>query len=162
MLGMHLSARRMVALAVITAVVVSCASSDKNPVSPDANALYAKYGGHAAVVAVVDQFVARVVADHRIDAFFKSVASDSTRLSNFKSHLVEQVAGLMGGPERYTGRTMVMAHRHMRVQSADFDALVQDFVLTLRAAGVEQADINALSPRLLALRQQIVVDANRP
>ncbi len=162
MLRMSPSTRRMLTIAVSTAGLASCASSDKLPVAPDANALYAKYGGHATVVAVVDLFVTRVAGDHRINAFFGSVASDSTRLSNFKAHLVEQVAGLMGGPEKYTGRSMVHAHRHMNVRSSDFDALVQDFILTLQAAGVDQADINALTPRLLALRQQIVVDANRP
>jgi hemoglobin len=150
------------AIAVSTVALVSCASGDKHPVEPNARGLYAKYGGHATVVAVVDLFVARVAADHRINAFFASVASDSARLGNLKAHLVEQVSGLMGGPEIYTGRSMVIAHRHMGVRESDFDALVQDFILTLQAAGVDQADINVLTPRLLALRPKIVVEANRP
>lgn len=162
MLAMNRWTRSLVVTIMSTAALVSCATSDKRPVEPSALDLYAKYGGHATVVAVVDLFLGRVSADHRINAFFASAASDSTRLNNLKAHLVEQVAGLMGGPEVYTGRSMVMAHRHMGVHSSDFDALMQDFILTLQAAGVDQADIEVLTPRLLALRQQIVVEANRP
>lgn len=124
--------------------------------------LYDKYGGNATVVVVVDAFIARVAGDARINAFFAEAAADSVRLTRLKARLVEQVAGWMGGPEVYTGRDMVSAHRFMGVGDREFDALIEDLVLTLRAAGVEEADIAALAPRLLALRGDIVVRANLP
>ncbi len=154
--------RTLGALALAMLAFVSACGDDPASVGTPAPSLYDKYGGHATVVVVVDAFVARVAADARINAFFAETAADSVRLSRFKARLVEQVAGWMGGPEVYTGRDMVSAHRFMGVDDRAFDALVQDLVLTLRDAGVEEADIAALAPRVLALRGDIVVRANLP
>ena len=46
--------------------------------------LYDNLGGKKAIVAVVDEFVARVAADKRINAFFAATAADPKRLASFK------------------------------------------------------------------------------
>ncbi len=46
--------------------------------------LYDNLGGKKAITAVVDEFVARVAADNRINAFFKQTASDPKRLASFQ------------------------------------------------------------------------------
>jgi hemoglobin len=90
--------------------------------------LYDRLGGKGAIVAVVDEFVARVAADKRINAFFAATAGDPARLKAFKGKLVDQICQASGGPCKYTGKDMKTAHTGMGVSGADFDALVEDLV----------------------------------
>jgi hemoglobin len=90
--------------------------------------LYDRLGGKAAITAVVDEFVGRVAADNRINAFFKQTASDPARLAAFKGKLVDQICQAAGGPCKYTGKDMKTAHAGMGIAEADFNALVEDLV----------------------------------
>lgn len=66
--------------------------------------LYDRLGGKKAITAVVDEFVARVAADRRINGFFfQQTAADPARLASFKAKLVDQICQASGGPCQYTG-----------------------------------------------------------
>src|SRR5204863_322436 len=78
--------------------------------------------------AVVDEFVARVAADNRINHFFAATASNPPRLAAFKGKLVDQICQAAGGPCKYTGKDMKTAHQGMGITTADFNALVEDLV----------------------------------
>ena len=52
--------------------------------------LYQHLGGKTAITAVVGDFVARVAADTRINAFFAATAADPKRLAGFKAKLVDR------------------------------------------------------------------------
>jgi hemoglobin len=90
--------------------------------------LYDRLGGKKSIAAVVDEFVGRVAADARINAFFAATASDPARLKKFKGHLVDQICQASGGPCKYMGKDMKAAHMGMGVSGANFDALVEDLV----------------------------------
>ena len=60
--------------------------------------LYERLGGKAAIVAVVDDFVANCAADTRINTFFTTTAADKNRLAAFKNKLVDQICEAAGGP----------------------------------------------------------------
>ena len=90
--------------------------------------LYDRLGGTPAITAVVDEFVARVAADKRINRYFASVASDPARLKAFTGKLVDQICQASGGPCKYTGKDMKSAHAGMGITGAEFDALVEDLV----------------------------------
>ena len=109
--------------------------------------LYTRLGGKKAIVAVVDEFVARVAADKRINGFFKATASDPKRLAKFKANLVDQICQGSGGPCKYTGKDMKTAHKGMGISDADFNALVEDLTGALNKFKVgkkEQSDLLAL------------------
>ena len=93
--------------------------------------LYERLGGKPAITAVVDEFVSKVAADHRINGFFAATASDPARLAHFKSLLVDQICEASGGPCKYTGKDMKAAHQGMGIGGAHFDALVGDLVAAL-------------------------------
>jgi len=98
--------------------------------------LYERLGGNAAITAVIADFVDENVAkDTRINKFFAK--TDLTRL---KQLLVEFVASAAGGPEKYTGRDMVAAHKGLEITMADFDALVDDLVKSLDKFKVPAAE----------------------
>src|SRR5262245_30276995 len=88
--------------------------------------LYDRLGKKDAIVAVVDDFVANVGADARINGFFKN--ADIPKL---KTSLVDQICEATGGPCKYTGKDMKTAHTGMGVKDADFTALVEDLKKSL-------------------------------
>jgi hemoglobin len=113
--------------------------------------LYDRLGGRKAIVAVVDDFVARAAADSRINAKF--ARTDVPRLT---AMLVEQVSEATGGPVKYTGRGMRETHDHMAVTAGEFDALVADLVATLNGFNVPTAERQELLGILGPLRGDIV------
>ncbi|MBV9746615.1 MAG: group 1 truncated hemoglobin [Acidobacteriia bacterium] len=120
------------------------------------DALYKSLGGKKAITAVVDEFVARVAADNRINGFFKQTASDPKRLADFKMKLVDQICEASGGPCKYTGKDMKSAHAGMGISAADFNALVEDLVGALDKFHVKETDKNALLSVLGPMKGDIV------
>ena len=112
--------------------------------------LYDRLGQRPAITAVVDEFVARVAADSRINVHFKATASDPARLASFKTKLIDQICQASGGPCRYTGKDMKSAHAGMGITGAQFDALVEDLVAALDTFKVgareKQQLLGALGP----------------
>jgi len=107
--------------------------------------LYERLGGKPAIAAAVDQFVADVAADNRINGRFAA-----TDIPKLKRHLVDQVCAGTGGPCTYKGRDMKSTHAGMRIWEAEFGARVEDLVKALNTLKVpprEQQDLLAiLSP----------------
>ena len=118
--------------------------------------LYDNLGGKKAIVAVVDDFVGRVAADSRINAFFAATAADPKRLAAFKSKLVDQICQASGGPCKYTGNGMKEAHAGMGISGADFGALVSDLVAALDKFHVASKDKDTLLGVLGPMQSAIV------
>lgn len=115
------------------------------------DSLYARLGGNAAITAVVDQFLANVVADARINKFFANV--DAARL---RTLLIEQIGQATGGPEKYTGRDMKTTHKGMGITDADFNALVEDLVAALDKFNVPEKEKGELLAILGPMKGDIV------
>ena len=113
--------------------------------------LYDRLGGKPAITAVVDDFVARVAADSRINGKFAN-----TNIPRFKMLLTEQICQASGGPCTYTGRSMKATHAGMGVSSSDFDALVGDLVATLNKFKVPEREKNELLGALGPMKSDIV------
>ena len=137
-------------------VVAGLALSSMTMLAAKKPSLYNNLGGKKAIQAVVDEFVGRVAADTRINAFFKRTASNPKQLASFKAKLVDQICEAAGGPCKYTGKTMKAAHMGMGVGSADFGALVEDLVGALDKFKVKEADKNALLGVLGPMKSDIV------
>lgn len=116
-----------------------------------ADSLYKRLGGKKAITAVVDDFVARVGADVRINKFF-----GHTDLKRLKVHLVDQICEAAGGPCKYTGRSMKDSHRGMAVSGADFNALVEDLVAALDRFKVGEKEKSELLSVLGPMKGDIV------
>lgn len=113
--------------------------------------LYERLGGSEAIVAVIEDFVARAAGDARINAKF--ARTDVPRL---KAMLVDQVTAASGGPATYSGRSMEETHAGMGVTAGEFDALVGDLVETLQQFEVPAPEQTELLAILGPLRAQIV------
>jgi hemoglobin len=134
----------------IAAILVSVSSASLFGQAMKEQSLYDRLGGKKAITAVVDEFVGRVAADNRINAFFGATASDPARLKTFKGNLVDQICQASGGPCKYKGKDMKTAHVGMGISSADFNALVEDLVGALDKfkVGAHEKDqlLGALGP----------------
>lgn len=116
-----------------------------------APSLYDRLGGTAAISAVVDQFVANVAQDQRINSRFAT-----TDIPKLKRHLVDQVCTASGGPCTYAGRDMKSTHAGMKISNADFTALVEDLVKALKTFNVPEAEKNELLGLLGPMKNDIV------
>ena len=118
--------------------------------------LYDRLGKKKAITAVVDEFVARVAADARINKFFAATASDPARLKKFKGNLADQICQAAGGPCKYKGKDMKAAHVGMGVSGPDFDALVEDLVGALDKFNVAAHEKDQLLGALGPMKSDIV------
>jgi hemoglobin len=121
------------------------------PVTAQTRALYDRLGGKPAITAVVDEFVARVAADTRINKFFAHA-----NIPHLKIELVDQICQGSGGPCKYTGKSMKAAHKGMGVGGADFTALVEDLVGALDKFNVPAKEKSDLLAVLGPMKSDIV------
>ena len=121
------------------------------PVAPAGPSLYERLSGHDAVALVVGDFVSRVGADARISAFFRGVDLDE-----LKRLLGEQICQAAGGPCRYSGRPMRVAHAGLHIRDADFNALVEDLTAALGRYNVPAREQRELLTALGGMRRDIV------
>ncbi len=141
---------------VVSAAQISVAAggqmgqSDKKGVKKG-KSLYDRLGKKEAITAVVDEFVANVAADTRINKFFAS-----TDIPKLKMNLVNQICEASGGPCKYTGRSMKEAHQGMGISTADFNALVEDLVKALDKFKVGQKEKDELLGVLGPMKSDIV------
>jgi hemoglobin len=142
-----LAAAALVALLPVTAVAQDAAKQ---------KSLYDRLGGKKAITAVVDEFVARVASDNRINHFFAATASNPAQLASFKMKLVDQICEASGGPCKYMGKDMATAHRGMGIGTADFNALVEDLAGALDKFKLGAAEKGQLLGVLGPMQGQIV------
>ncbi len=137
------------------AVPATAEAQPETPAQPVAAApqksLYDRLGGEAAIKAVVDEFVANVGADTRINGYFAN--ADLDRL---KGHLVNQIGQAGGGPQIYTGRDMKTTHAGMGIDEPAFNALVEDLVKALDKFNVPETEKNELLGVLGSMKADIV------
>ena len=154
--------RTMIAVAIAAAVAFGSLGAVTSMAKPGddkkmkSKSLYSRLGGKKAISAVVDQFIANVVADNRINSFFADTAKDPKRVAALKKNLVDQICQASGGPCKYKGKDMKTAHRGMGVSEADFNALVEDLVKALDHFNVGATEKNELLGALGPMKGDIV------
>lgn len=150
--------KTMIVVTIAIAVTLSCLTPALAAVqgSMAKKSLYSRLGGKQAITAVVDEFIAIVVQDNRINKFFADTGKDPKRVAKLKTNLIDQICSATGGPCKYKGKDMVSAHKGMGISDADFGALVEDLVAALNKFNVPEAEKNELLGILGPLKPQIV------
>jgi hemoglobin len=133
------------------AVALTCVSTHVLAQPAKHKSLYQRLGGQTAIVAVVDDFVANVAADEKINGFFSN--ADIPRL---KAKLVEQLCAGTGGPCKYTGKDMKSVHAGRGIGSKEFDALVADLGKSLTKFKVPAKEQRELVAILAPMKADIV------
>lgn len=148
----------------LTAVLIAGCAAEKAATTPDpapaataapapaANAkLFERLGGKPAIEAVVDDFLARVSQDERINAGFAGA-----HIPRLRTRLIELFCVGTGGPCTYSGRDMKTVHTGMGVTSAQFDALAGHLVATLDKFKVPEKEKGELLAIVGPMKKDIV------
>ena len=152
---------RFTALALSALVLAGCTAKEEpadtavaaaaDTTAVAARSLYDRLGGKEAITVVIDDFVANVAADKRINARFAK-----TDIPHLKQMLVDQVCQATGGPCTYTGKTMLDAHKGMKITEAEFTALGEDLTMSLDKHSVPAAEKTELLTALGGMKGDIV------
>jgi hemoglobin len=113
--------------------------------------IYEQIGGQEALIAVVDDFYDRVLADPELVGFFTGVP-----MSRLKGRQVEFFAAALGGPEPYTGQSMKDVHRGRGIQQKHFDLVAGHLVESLTGAGVPADTVQTIVGAIAPLADDIV------
>jgi hemoglobin len=113
--------------------------------------IYDAIGGEPALVAVVDDFYARVLADPQLSGFFAG-----TNMPKLKGRQVEFFAAALGGPDYYRGLGMREVHAGRGISQADFDRVAIHLTTALAAAGVPAQTIAQIGAAITPLANDIV------
>lgn len=113
--------------------------------------IYEAIGGEPALVAVVDDFYVRVLADPRLTGFFAGA-----NMPKLKGRQVEFFAAALGGPDAYQGVGMREVHAGRGISQADFDRVAFHLAAALAAAGVPAETIGAIASAIVPLADDIV------
>jgi hemoglobin len=118
---------------------------------PDLKATFDAFGGKPGLVAIMEDFMANLVADPRTRAFF--VDTDQVHI---KKELVDQFCVILDGPCTYTGKDMAKIHRKLGINRANFNALVEDLQRAMDKHHVPFRAQNKLLARLAPMHREVV------
>ena len=120
--------------------------------------LYDRLGGVYNIATVVDDLIDRVMVDDRLNANPRvDEAHHRVSPAGFKYYVTEMLCGAAGGPQQYSGRSMVDSHRHLEITEEEWGAFMDDLQQSLDKFAVpaqEQAELKAI---VNSTRSDIVV-----
>ena len=152
------SVRRGMLVLVGALSLASCATMEPPPTLYERLRLVDQTGvpqfGRAAISVVVDDFVANLVADPRVNARFKAL--QPAAVFKFKSNLSDQICEAAGGPCQYSGGDMKATHKGMNITDAEWNATVEDLVKALDKNKVPVKDKDELLAALGPMKKDIV------
>lgn len=126
---------------------------DPAPANPELRPVLEQFGGEAGLTALMDTFMAGLLADPQMGPFFAN--ADQARV---KRQLVEQFCVILGGDCTYTGRDMRSAHAGLGIDRADFNHLVEVLQVAMDQHGVPFRAQNKLLARLAPMHREVVTD----
>jgi len=102
-----------------------------NQVAPS-KTLYQRLGGVYHIAPVVNDFIERLLKNPTLNA---NPHINAARKRVSKAGLIYRVTSLVcqasGGPEKYTGRSMKVSHKHLHITENEWQAMLVDFQKTL-------------------------------
>src|SRR5215207_5673602 len=96
----------------------------ETPVEPT---LYDRLGGVYTIAVVIDDFIDRVMTDARLNANPRvDEAHHRVSPQGFKYYVTEMLCWAAGGPQTYSGRSMLESHRALGITADEWDAFMDD------------------------------------
>ena len=123
----------------------------------EARSLYERLGGAYSIVVVVDDFIDRIMGDSRLNANPRvDEAHHRVSPQGFKYYVTEQVCWAAGGPQTYSGRSMLETHRELGISGEEWDAFMDDFQQTLAKFNVPERECGELDAIIESTKDDIV------
>lgn len=150
-------------LLAISLLASACGSSSKQDSAPTPTSLYVRMGGQTGMEGITNQLVANVGAETGITASVMlrshkpmldvissqngAPATDPTRLERLRNNVLDQFTDITGGPLKYRGKSMLLAHTNMQVTDKEYATWRELLDKTLAQKAIpakEKAEFTAL------------------
>ena len=139
-------------LIVSTLIVAGAAFAQQmQQMTPKDDQLYKAFGEKTGLVALMDDFMVRLLADPRTGPHFQPANQQ-----RIKEQLVDQLCALGGGPCVYKGADMQSSHANLEIKKSDFHALVEVLQLSMDAKGIAFAKQNEMLALLAPMNRDII------
>lgn len=143
--------RTLLPLAALAAAMFTIASFATPVRAQDAGSTFAAIGAKPGLVALMDDFMTRLLADPRTAPFFQKANHQ-----HVKEQLVEQFCEVLAGPCTYKGVDMKSSHQDLEIRKSDFNAVVEILQQSMSARGVPFAAQNQLLSKLAPMHRDII------
>lgn len=107
--------------------------------------------GFEAISQLISQFYENLLKVDHLKEYFKLVD-----MQKLRDHQTELISHLMGGPITYTGRDLHVAHRHLKIQSDDYDSMIAVLKTTLLTNNIRAEDIKKIMGLIEKNRESII------
>ena len=132
--------------------IALCSATSHAQTAPAADdSLFLAFGGQRGLVVLMDDFMTRLLADARMNPFFKE-----TDQKHIKEQLVVQFCQLSGGGCKLAKPDMKKHHSGVDIAMADFNALVEVLQQSMDAQGIPFSVQNRLLAKLAPMHREIV------
>lgn len=121
------------------------------PPATTGSPLFKTFGEKPGLVKLMDDFMARLLADPRTGPHFKPADHE-----HIKVQLVDQVCAALGGPCVYKGEDMKTSHSDLDITKADFNALVEVLQGAMDAQGIAFGAQNRLLAKLAPMHRDVI------
>jgi len=120
--------------------------------------LYERLGGVYSIATVVDDFIERLLVNDVLNAN-PAIKEARARVpkAGLKFRVTEIVCEATGGPEKYTGRSMKEAHRHLSITEKEWEAMLADFKKSLDKFAVPEMEQKELFAIVESTKKDIVM-----
>ena len=143
--------KSLVSIAIAASTLLMAGASFAQTMAPKDDQLYKAFGEKPGLVAQMDDFMVRLVADPRTGPHFKPANQQRV-----KEQLVEQLCALGGGPCVYKGADMKSSHANLDIKKSDFHALVEVLQVSMDAKGIPFRRQNEMLALLAPMNRDII------
>jgi hemoglobin len=114
--------------------------------------LYARLGRKEGIARIVGDVMAAHLANPLVKARFENIGD----MEHARRMATEFFCAGSGGPEPYTGRDMLSAHRGMNISEQEYIAVMDDILGALEKNGIDQQTRNDVVAILYSMKGQII------
>ena len=114
--------------------------------------LYERLGGAPGIAALVDDVIAAHLANPVVKTRFENIKD----MQHAKRMAREFFGAGAGGPEAYTGRDMLAAHKGMNISEQEYLAVMDDIVGAMEKHGLGAQTRNDVIAILYSIKRDII------
>ncbi|MDX2483693.1 MAG: group 1 truncated hemoglobin [Pseudodonghicola sp.] len=118
--------------------------------------LYERLGSGAGIKAIVTDVVEAHMNNPVIQARFLPYRDDPDNLAAVSQQLSDFLCAGSGGPEVYSGRSMLETHRGMNISAEEYMSATDDIMATLSAHDIDEGTRNDVLAIAYALKGEII------
>lgn len=138
-------------LSIAVGALLVTSASFAQVMAPKSDQLYKAFGEKVGLVALMDDFMVRLLADARTGPHFAP-----SNQQHVKEQLVEQLCAVSGGPCVYKGADMKSSHANLDIKKSDFHALVEVLQASMEAKGIAFSKQGEMLALLAPMHRDII------